>query len=52
MFCWLPAGHRAAHEWEMRSDLEFTRTFNGVSELGKDRLRHAARGRAAAADPP
>jgi hypothetical protein len=28
MFCWLPAGHRAAHEWEMRSDLEFTRTFN------------------------
>ena len=39
MFCWLPAEHRAAHEWEMRSDLEFTRTFNGVSELGKDRLR-------------
>jgi hypothetical protein len=39
MFCWLPAGHRAAHEWEMRSDLEFTRTANGVSELGKDRLR-------------
>jgi hypothetical protein len=38
-FCWLPAGHRAAHEWEMRSDLEFTRTANGVSELGKDRLR-------------
>ena len=45
MFCWLPAEHRAAHEWEMRSDLEFTRTANGVSELGKDRLRavpHAA----------
>jgi hypothetical protein len=38
MFCWLPAEHRAAHEWEMRSDLEFTRTANGVSEPGKDRL--------------
>ena len=38
-FCWLPAEHRAAHEWEMRSDLEFTRTANGVSELGKYRLR-------------
>jgi hypothetical protein len=39
MFCGLPADHRAAHEWEMRSGPQFTRTANGVSELGKDRLR-------------
>ncbi len=39
MFCGLPADHRGGHEWEMRSDLEFTRTFNGVSELDRDRLR-------------
>jgi len=51
MFCGLPADHRGGHEWEMRSDLEFTRTFNGVSELDRDRLR-AVPGRAAAADPP
>ena len=42
MFCGLPADHRAAHEWEMRSDPQFTRTANGVSELGKDRLRAVA----------
>ena len=39
MFCWLPAEHRGTHEWQMRSDLEFTRTASCVSELGKDRLR-------------
>ncbi|MGH3199893.1 MAG: hypothetical protein ACRDOH_09550 [Streptosporangiaceae bacterium] len=39
MFCWLPADHRGTHEWQMRSDLEFTRTASCVSELGKDRLR-------------
>jgi hypothetical protein len=39
MLCWLPGEHRCAHEWQMRSDLEFTRTANSVSELGKQRLR-------------
>jgi hypothetical protein len=39
MFCWLPTDHRGAHEWQMRSDLEFSRTANSVSELGKQRLR-------------
>jgi hypothetical protein len=39
MFCWLPTDHRVRHEWQMRSDLEFTRTANSVSELGKQRLR-------------
>ena len=39
MPCWLPSDHRGTHEWQMRSDLEFTRTASSVSELGKDRLR-------------
>lgn len=39
MLCWLPADHRGTHEWQMRSDLEFTRAASSVSELGKDRLR-------------
>jgi hypothetical protein len=38
MLCWLPEEHRGAHEWRMRSDLEFTRTAKSVSELGKQRL--------------
>jgi hypothetical protein len=39
MYCGLPRDHAGAHEWQLRSDLEYTRTANGVSELGKDRLR-------------
>jgi len=39
MFCGLPEDHEGVHDWEMRSDLEYTRTANGVGELGRDRLR-------------
>jgi hypothetical protein len=39
MYCGLPHEHPGLHEWQLRSDLEYTRTANGVSERGKDRLR-------------
>jgi hypothetical protein len=39
MFCGLPEDHEGAHDWEMRSDLEYTRTANGTGEPGRDRLR-------------
>ena len=43
MFCGLPENHEGAHEWEMRSDLVFTRTANGIGELDRDRLRAVPR---------
>jgi len=43
MFCGLPEDHEGAHEWEMRSDLVFTRTANGIGELDRDRLRAVPR---------
>jgi hypothetical protein len=39
MLCGLPKDHQGAHDWEMRSDLQYTRTANGVGELERDRLR-------------
>src|SRR4029077_20435420 len=39
MFCGLPAGHRAAHEWEMRRDPQVPRTAGGGRVLGRDRRR-------------
>jgi hypothetical protein len=39
MFCGLPERHQGAHDWAMRSDLQFTRTANGIGELDRDRLR-------------
>jgi len=41
VLCGLPENHEGAHEWEMRSDLVFTRTANGIGGLDRDRLRSA-----------
>ena len=43
VLCGLPENHEGAHEWEMRSDLVFTRTANGIGGLDRDRLRAVPR---------
>ena len=43
VLCGLPENHEGAHEWEMRSDLVFTRTANGIGGLDRDRLRGVPR---------